>query len=219
MCQSYGQEKSIEIDYVVDYEIPSKRNSTVDTISIGFNKDGKYIWTNHNALALSLAKSLVKNSSQDYSKAESDLILDTEEGILTLIFKLDRNIIFFSLSLETFLPNSNEEDLDLITEDSGEIITVLEKEIAVYNMFPSNKPEDVISIATDKAFNVNNNLIFKKFFEIAFKKSGFSDNSAPTIPSGLIMKIMEDGNTMIEAVKVDNTKKTIKINYSFKITE
>lgn len=218
--KSYSQEKTIKIDYIVDYSVPSKRNNTVDTVSIGFNKDGKYLWTNHNKLVLNLAKSLLKNSSEDYTKAETNLILNTEEGILTLIFELNDNIIFFKLGLDSFLPkNDNDDSLDLITQVSDETITVLEKDAAIYNIFPKNNPKDVLSIATDKTLNVNNNLIFKKFFEIAFQKSGFKDDTLPNMPSGLIMKLIDKNKTLIEAIKVDKNKRTIKINYNFKITE
>ena len=218
--QSYSQEKSIEIDYLVDYSVPSKRNNTIDTVSIGFNKDGKYLWTNYNKLVLNLAKSLLKNSSEDYTKAETNLILNTEEGILTLIFELKDNIIFFKLDIDSFLPNNgNDDNLDLITQVSDEKITVLEKEVAVYNIFPKNNPKDVLSIAVDKTINVNNNLIFKKFFEIAFQKSGLKDNTFPNVPNGLIMTLSDKNKTLIEATKVDKNKRTIKFNYNFKITE
>ncbi|WP_296313276.1 hypothetical protein [Winogradskyella sp. UBA3174] len=219
----FSQERVIEIDYVVDYTIPSKGNKTIDTISIGFDKNGKYLWTNYNELALGLAKSMLKNSSEDFVNAKSNIIFNTEDGTLTLVFELNKNLIYFNLSLDSFIPvrrsNGDENSLDLITENTGETIKVLGKDVKVYNMFPSENPDDVITMATDKDYNVNNNQIFKKIFEIAFQKSGLEDESMPNIPSGLIMKVIENNNTMIEAIKVNDKKKTIKINYSFKITE
>ena len=222
-AHTFSQEKTIEIDYVADYVIPSNGNTKVDTISIGFSKNGKYLWTNYNDLALGLAKSMIKNSSEDFVNAKSNIIFNTEDGTLTLVFELNKNLIYFNLNLDSFIPtnrgNNDEKGLDLITEDTGETMTVLGKEIKAYTMFPSSNPNDTITMATDEDYDVNNNQIFKKIFEIAFQKSGFSDQTMPNIPSGLIMKIIEKNNTILEAIKVDNIKKTIKINYSFKITE
>lgn len=221
--QSHGQQKTVEIDYIVDYAIPSNRNQTIDTISIGFNKEGKYLWTNYNALALSLAKSMIKNTSEDYSNAKSNIIYDAEEGTLLLTFEFNKNIIFFNLNLDSFFPytgsSENDERFNLITEDVGETIELLGKDVKVYNMYPSDKPNDVLTIATDQDFEVNNNLIFKKIFELMFQKLGSKKEEMPEVPNGLIMKVIEKEKTMIEAIKVDNTKKTININYSFKITE
>lgn len=220
---SFSQEKSIEIDYVVDYVVPSENNTTVDTISIGFNKNGKYLWTNYNELALGLAKSMLKNSSEDFVDAKSNIIFNTEDGTLTLAFELDKNFIYFNLSLDSFIPgnesNEDESSLDLITEDTGETMTILGKDMKAYNLFPSSNPDDTITMATDVDYKMNNNQIFKKIFEIAFQKSGLNNETMPNIPSGLIMKIVEKDKTILEAIKVYNKKKTIKINYSFKITE
>lgn len=217
---SFSQEKTIEIDYFVDYVIPSKRQTTTDTISIGFNKDGKYLWTNYNKLALDLAKSLIKNSSEDYSKAKSNIIYDTEEGSLLLTFEFNKNFIFFNLNLDSFLPFSeSDESFNLITEDIGETMKVLDREVNIYNIFPDDKPEEILTIATDIDYKVNNSAIFKKFFEIAFRKSGMEDNNLPQFPDGLILKIIETENTLLEAIKISDKKKTIKINYSLKITE
>ncbi|WP_411894350.1 hypothetical protein [Winogradskyella sp. A2] len=221
---SNGQEKEIDIHYVVDYSIPSERNTTVDTISIGFNKDGKYLWTNYNKLALSLAKSLIKDKQKDYESATGHIIYDTEQGVITLLFELGNNSIFFNLDLDSFLPSSefstdDDESLDLITEDTGETIRVLDKDAQVYLMFPSNSPNDIVSMAVNTDYQVNNAVIFKRFFEMAFQKTGFKDQFAPDMPNGLIMKIFENDKSMIEAIKVVDKKKTIKINYSFKITE
>jgi len=220
---SFSQEKVIELDYFVDYVVPGKRQKNTDTITIGFNKDGKYLWTNYNKLALNLAKSLVKDSSKDYTKAESNIIYDTEEGTLLMTFEFDNNLIFFNLNIDSFLPKTNnndkDESLDLITEDIGETTEVLGREVDMHNIFPSDKPNDVLTIATDKEFNVNNTAIFKKLFEIAFMKKGIKNDNLPEFPEGLIMKIIIEENTLIEAINVDNTKKTLTINHSFKITE
>ncbi len=112
-----------------------------------------------------------------------------------------------------------EENLGLITENVGESITVLDRETEVHNIFPGGQPNDIITIATDKAYKVNNSQLFKKFFEIAFRKSGFKDDSTPFMPEGLILKVIEKERTLLEAIKINTSKKIIKINYSFKITE
>ena len=40
------------------------------------------------------------------------------------------------------------------------------------------------------------------------------------LPDGLILKALDEkGSVLIEAINVDNTKKTLTINHSFKITE
>ena len=218
---AFSQEKTVDIDYIVDYVVPKKRALPADTISIGFNKDGRYVWTNYNKLALGLARSLIKNSSEDYTKAKSNIIYDTKDGSLLLTFEFKENLIFFNLNIETFLPPSPESDsgLGLITEDVGETIEIIDREANLHNIFPGDQPNDVLTVATDQEYKVNNSKVFKKLFEIAFGMSDLTDDSTPQIPEGLILKVIEKERTLLEAIKVNTTKKTIKINYSFKITE
>jgi len=60
---TYSQEKIIEIDYTVDYLIANNKRQSMDTISIGYSKNGKYLWTDYNELAQEFYISLFKKFS------------------------------------------------------------------------------------------------------------------------------------------------------------
>ncbi|WP_296385146.1 hypothetical protein [Winogradskyella sp.] len=216
----YSQNESIIIDYTVDYLIPNKEGIK-DTISIGYNMDGKFLWTNSTALAESLAKSMIPNPDL-YKKANSNIIYNTTTKEIVMDINIDENQIFFKINIGLFIPKkgnvTNVEDMNLITESTDVTTKVLDKEVNIFTIYPEGKEIDQIEVAIDKDYKMNNNIIFQRLFEIAAIATGEKILSSD-IPDGLILKIGDNNQTLIEAIKVNTTKKTININYSFKITE
>jgi len=224
LCGAFGyaQEKEIVINYTVEYLIPSTRKKATDTVNIGFDKSGKYLWTNSKALAEDIGKSIFRGNSKLMEAAELAIVLDTENMSVIMVFKSEGNEMFMNMELSKIMPlpkNQDQDEFELISEDTGNSIEVAGKKASVYDVYPSNKPSEAISIAFDKSIPINNNKLFKRFFELIFAAEGSSSLLGMDFPNGLLMSVSNKGEIMMEAHKVDTKTKTININYSFKITE
>ena len=130
--------------------------------------------------------------------------------------------MFFNLALENIVPlppAQKDENFELISENTGETVTVLDRTTDIYSIFPSDKPTESISVAFDASTPIDNQRIFEKLFEMVLASEGNSGFVGAEIPKGLIMNVTLDGVTAMEAIKIDATSKTININYSFTIQE
>lgn len=219
----YAQERTITIDYTVDYLIPNKRKNTSDTISVGFSKDSKYIWTNSKSLAKDLGRSMFRRNPEILDNADLGIIYDTEKAVIMMCFQSGKNQLFFNFEISTFLPypqaNNTAEEFELLSDNTHETINIADREATNYNIYPSNKESDLMTVAFDESISIQNTQLFNKIFELMFESNLGSSLLRIHIPDGLIMKVSNKGETMIEAYKVDTSTKTININYSFKITE
>ncbi|MGS2727807.1 hypothetical protein ACU8DI_14445 [Psychroserpens sp. BH13MA-6] len=219
----FSQEQSISIDYTVDYLIPNRRQQAMDTVSVGYQKDGKYIWTNSNALAQDLGKSIFRRNPELLENADLAIIYDTENALLMMCFLSGENEIFFKFEISNFLPpipqDGDMDSYELISENTGEVIEVLDYKSTVYDIFPSNKETDIMTVAFNNDLKVKNKQLFKKIFQMILSSQMGSEVVDVDIPEGLIMKVTNKGKTMLEAYHVETSTKTININYSFKITE
>ena len=220
---SYAQEKIITIDYTVDYHIPKKNKTEVDTVSIGFDKSGRYLWTDSEFLAKDLGRSIFRGKEELLKDAQIGIIIDTEKLTITLFFKSGDNDIYMNVALDAIIPISKstktENEFELLSEPTGETITVLDREIEVYSIYPSNKPNDTVYFALDKELEVNNSKLFNNFLSLFFASEANSQMKGLNFPNGLILNISDDGKTILEAHKLETTTKTITINHSYKITE
>lgn len=217
------QEKVIDIDYTVQYLIPKKRSTEVDTVSVGFNKEGKYLWTDSKFLAKDLAKSFFKNKEDLLNNAELNIVLDTENLTLMLFFNSGDNVMFMNLELSNLVPlpppSKNNKDIELIAEPTGDVIKILDKKAEVYDVYPSNDPNDSVYFAFDTSIEVKNNRLFEKFFSLFFAAEDNSKMKSLNFPNGLLLSISDEDETIITANAIDTTTKTITLNYSFKISE
>ncbi|WP_299277139.1 hypothetical protein [uncultured Psychroserpens sp.] len=219
----YAQEKTITIDYTVEYLAPNKRKGTNDTITVGFEKNGKYIWTNSKSLARDLGKSMFRRNAEMLENAELAIIYDTEKAALMMCFQSGENELFMNFELSALVPmpfpSEDEEEFELISENTQETINIADRKATVYDVYPSHKNSEKISVAFDDSLKVKNSQLFKKIFELMFASKNNANLLGFNIPDGLIMQVASDEETMIKAHKVDTTQKTININYSFKIKE
>ena len=221
---SYSQEKTIELDYVVEYIIPNKKKQTIDTISIGYDKSGKFLWTNYKELTKEFSKALFKNNSESIlSESNSNLILETETADIIFSFKNNNDIIYFKVNLSTFIPLENDnalnEDIVLISERTEQTSTIFNREFTDYALYPDTKPENKLFATFDEKRPVNNNFLLQKFLELMMQKTSSQGSFTSNLPEGLILKISDGNTSLIEAIKINKSKKTININHSFKVTE
>ncbi|MDG5493060.1 hypothetical protein [Psychroserpens sp. SPM9] len=218
-----SQETKIQIDYTVDYIVPSERRKTNDTVSIGYSKSGKFVWTDSKKLAQSLARNMFKNNPELLDNADLYVIYNAEDALLMMCFESGKNKLFFNVELSKLVPGPDiideSNEFELISESTNESITILDKKAAIYDIYPSHKETDIVTMAFDESIKIDNTQLFKNLFQIMFASEGNSGLLGINIPEGLIMKVSSKRETILEAIHVDTTPKTININYSFKITE
>ena len=223
MSYSYAQEKIITIDYTVDYLIPKKNGIEIDTVSIGFNKTGRYLWTNSEYLAKDLGRSIFNGQEVLLKDAEIGIILDTENLTVTLFFSSGENQIYMNVALNAIIPipdpSSSSKTFELVAEPTGENITVLDREIEVYSVFPSTDQNDTVYFAFDDTIDMDNNKLFGNFLSLFFASEENTKMESLNFPNGLILNISDDGQTVVEAHKINTKRKTITLNHSYKITE
>ena len=219
---SYAQEKKISVDYIVEYLIPNKRQATIDTVKIGLDKSGRYIWTDSEYLAKDLAKSMFSGKENMMKNSELAIILDTKNMSVMLFFNSGENEMYMNMSLYNFFPvsgSSDAESFELISENTNEKVSVADREGIVYNIYPSNETSEKIAVVFDESIDVNNNKLFNNFFKLVFAAEGGSVLNDLELPNGLILNISNKGETFVEAIKIQTERKTFTINHSFKITE
>lgn len=221
---SFAQETVIDIDYTVDYVVPNKRKKTVDTISIGFNKDGKYLWTNSNILTSEFGNSVFLGGAKNIDDAQFNLIYSVENGTFIILFKYGESVIYANLDIETIIPmdeeDSFDENMNLVAEQINEKERVLDFDCSSYKLYPDSKPNEAITISVADDLESKNNVFFSKFINLMLRMTSSKGQINVDLPDGLILKVLDDeGSVLIEAINVENNKKTITINHSFKITE
>lgn len=221
---SFSQETVIDIDYTVDYAIPNERKKTIDTISIGFDKDGKYLWTNDDLLTNEFGKSVFLGGANKIEGSQFNLIYSAENDKLIIFFKFAESIIYANLDIENILPvdekDAINENINLITEDIKEEDSVVDFKTITYKLYPDFEPSEAITISVADNLNCKNNVFFSKFVGLMLRMTSSKGQITVDLPDGLILKALDEkGSVLIEAINVDNTKKTLTINHSFKITE
>jgi len=221
----YSQNESFKVNYTVDYLIP-KKNGQKDSLSISFNKDGKYLITESKSLAESITKQLMGSLMQNENNLNTSthIILNTSTGEIYINVNMSNNRMFFKIDITQFMPKNNNstnfgEGFKLITEKTDSSLNIFDKEIPFYDIYPKNEKDDRINVAIDSDYEVNNNQVFKRFFELVLKSMNASSTFEVDLPQGLILSVKQDNKTLIEAYNIDDTEKTIDINYSFKISE
>ncbi|MEL6813080.1 MAG: hypothetical protein AAFP76_17295, partial [Bacteroidota bacterium] len=87
----FAQSEQVVFDYTVTYKVPSKKRRTVDTVSIGFTKNGQYIFTDSKLIAKDFAADVFGgagangpgNSAILYNASTADLHFSYDsDGIL-----------------------------------------------------------------------------------------------------------------------------------------
>lgn len=217
-----AQNVDITFDYTVDYTVPNKRQQSIDTITVGYEKSGRYLWSNFEGLAKEFAKDVFKKSNFDTKNSESNIIYDSETTMVYVSLKMNKSLVYFAISLEDIIPANNDplnEDIFINSTITSEVFSLNNNEYPEYAVSPSSEPNQSVMVAINKDYKVDNNKIFKKFLELMLAKTQSNGNIAIDLPEGLILSIRDDNQSLLEAIKLDNTKKQIQINHSFKIIQ
>ncbi len=221
---SYAQEKKIEIDYVVDYVIPNNRTQAMDTVSIGFNKDGKFLWTNASVLAKKLADTKFMSKANNSENSEINLLYNTIDNKVLFSIIFGDNEIYANMDMASIIPinseNSFDEDINLLVIPLSEKESMFERAVSVFELYPEEESNEGLRIILDENHYCNNNTYTSGFIDLMLKMTSSTGNIKFDIPNGLFLKAYDlNDNLLIEAINVNTDKKTIILNYNFQIKE
>lgn len=219
---SIAQSRTISLDYMVDYVVPTSRQAEVDTIKIGFAENGRFIFTNNKDLAKSFGKSIFKNKPELFNNADLGIMYDSQDGVIMMVFQSGKNEMFFRMDISNLIPapmNVENEEFGLISENTNEKVEVNGRSGTIYSVFPTNNVNDTMDVAFDDSYSVDNNTLFGSIVKSILESMNEGDLTQLDLPDGLILKVMSKGVILLEAVQIDTTPKTLDINYSFKISE
>lgn len=195
---------------------------TADTVSISFDKAGKYLFTDFPLLKDDFGASLFKGTELDFSSAVTHFILDTEKMDVLFNIDFDANVMFVKMNIESFIPNSAnplDDDIELISEATSKTMTVAGKDYPTYFLYPISEPEDTLTLAIDTTRLVDNNKLIDQFLTLMLKETQSNGTISYNLPNGLILAVYSKQGIMIEAISVEDIDTTITISHSFKIKE
>ena len=220
---SFSQTTTIQLDYSVSYEVINARKVN-DTISISFDEEGNYFYTNTKSLAKDLARSFFKYNQTLINNSNINILFDVRKELLFINFESDSNYVFFKMNVNDLLPNTDSKkdtidpkEIELVSEPTNKKVTVLDSEYNLYKIFPSHETDKPIYVAIDKinSFNINH-LIY--FFA---KKFSLAENlllKPIHIPKGIIMLVKNHKeDTILKIINVKKQPKKIEFNHSFTI--
>ncbi len=217
---SFGQNKDIELDYTVTYEVPNAKKNTIDTVSVSFNKEGTYLYSNARILVDEFSSSILKNRNIDVSQATSSIIYDSKNTEVYINLDVQGNLVFMKLNLNSIIPSESDplpENVKLITEKSKEDTFLLNKSFPTYLLYAETEPASDIKLVIDEDHTVNNNLILAKFIELMLTKTKSDGSIDFDIPDGVILSVSQSGESIIKAINFESKPIKINISHSFNI--
>ncbi|MFT5890227.1 MAG: hypothetical protein ACI9Y7_000317 [Dokdonia sp.] len=222
----WGQSQSHEfkIDYTVKYLVENKQGSK-DTVSIGFEKNGKYLWSDYKGIVREFA-SKVLNDDNDIPSGSSNIIYSSADGKLYIILDIDAFKMTLDTEIAALLPggnanNSMNEKAELKHEKSNQNFMFDGKKVDVYKIFPNTEPQNEIYMAIDTSYSLDNNFLFQNFLNIMLNATSSKGEIKINIPNGIILSMTgpSSDKMLIEAISVDTKSRKISLNNSFKISE
>lgn len=217
-----AQDITVNLDYKVVYEIPSSARNTIDTISISFDKAGKFLYSDARLLGENFGKSVFENPNLDLSTARSSFVLDTENMEIYFNFSLEKSMMFFKMDLETLIPMESdpfEGNMELISEKTGDQIEIAGGYYPSYLLYPNTEPEDPLTLVIDSERPVNNYNVINEFIQLMLRKTESKGSMSLKIPQGLILGVYSKSGTMMEAISVEDVSTTINVSHRFTIDE
>ncbi|SHG39587.1 hypothetical protein [Winogradskyella jejuensis] len=221
---SFSQEKIIEIDYTVDYVVPNKKTQSMDTISIGYNKEGKFLWTNSDALAKKFTENNFMSKVNSNNGASVDLVYDALDNRFLLSMLIGNSEFFANMDIESVVPIDDKdgfhENISLITTPISITESLFGKELSVYEFYPREEPNEGLRILFDESLPCKNNTYVSGIINLMLNMTQSTGKIDFDLPEGLFLKAYDfDDNLLIEAINLDTNKKTLFINYNFQIKE
>ncbi|MBG6128870.1 hypothetical protein IWQ47_000437 [Aquimarina sp. EL_43] len=213
--------QKIVIDYFVDYEIETKNKK--DTITIGFSKNGDYLYTDSDALVKSFQRSVFKRRNTDIKNSEMHIVFDIKKQFVYFLMTFDKNEFFMKMNVNDFIPSpKNKSPFDGITqfifEKTEDNIQIENKDYNIHQLYPDSEPEEKIKIAYSKEMKFNNSILLNSIYKMMSGSNTSEDIKIPKM-NGVILYLASKNKTLIKAVKTDSNPKTLDINFSYKITE
>ena len=103
----WSQNQEFNLDYTVDYLINNRQTQSKDTISIGYSKSGKYLWTNYDGLAQEMGAGLFGKGAP-LPQGASNMIYNSSNGQIYLIVKLGSVNLYMNMEIAALLSGANE---------------------------------------------------------------------------------------------------------------
>lgn len=224
ICFTAKSQKSvINLDYSVKYIIPSKKKSKVDTLTLSFDKNGQYLFTNDGFLAKDFGLD-VFGSSANKDNSNLGLLYNSLTDKIILNFEFETDIMFMKMDVKTIAQNGGKingfsEDLELITSQ-GKSITLLNQEVKLFEVYPKGQKQEAVSIIVDTKRPVDNNKLLITFIDSMLNVSDSSGSIKINIPKGLILGAFDKtGSNLFEAIEIKDTNKTIEFEHTFILKE
>lgn len=224
ICFTATSQKSvINLDYSVKYIIPSKKKSKVDTLTLSFDKNGQYLFTNDRFLAKDFGLD-VFGSSANKDNSNLGLLYNSLTDKIILNFEFETDIMFMKMDVKTIAQNGGEingfsENLELITS-KGKSITLLNQEVKLFEVYPKGQKQEAVSIIVDTKRPVDNNKLLITFIHSMLNASDSSGSIKINIPKGLILGVFDKtGSNLFEAIEIKDTNKTIEFEHTFILKE
>lgn len=221
-----GQSQSHEftIDYTVKYLIKNKEG-TKDTVTVGFEKNGKYLWSDYKGIVKEFASKVMGDGN--LPSDSSNIIYSSVDGKLYFFLDIDA----FKMTLETeiatmlLMPRDKEssmnEEVELKHEKTDQNFMFNGKKVAIYKVYPDSAPQNAIGMAIDTSYEVDNNFLFQNFLNVILNATSSKGEIIINIPNGIILSMTEPSSNdmLIEAISIDTKSRKISLNNSFKISE
>jgi len=218
-----SQSTIVNLDYTVSYEIPSVKKGK-DTLSISFDKDGKFLFTDTNILAKDLARKVFRTNQALINNSKINLLFDVEKELAYINFNSGQNHMFLQMDINSFLPSKpvkqdsiESKEVQLISKQTDEKVWVMNSEYKLYEIYTSGEVEQPVYVAFDESnsFNINN-LLYLFFEKLALTESTLL--KPKSISKGIIMQIKNHkGDVILTAVNILKQHKKIEFNHSFTI--
>ncbi|EZH73251.1 hypothetical protein ATO12_19820 [Aquimarina atlantica] len=213
--------QKIIIDYFVDYEIETKNKK--DTITIGFSKNGDYLYTDSDALVKSFQRSVFKRRNTSFKNSEMHIVFDIKKQFVYFLMTFDKNEFFMKMNVNDFIPSAKDKSpFDGITkfifEKTEDNILIENKDYNIHQLYPDSEPEEKIKIAYSKEMKFNNSILLNSIYKMMSGSNTSEDIKIPKI-NGVILYLASKNKTILKAIKTNSNPKTLDINFSYKITE
>jgi len=223
----WGQSQSHDftIDYTVKYLIDNAKKATKDTITIGFEKEGKYIWSNYKGLAAEFASEIMPGlgaipdgtSNFVYASETNKFYMAVFLGPLNMMMDMDIAMVMQGTFSED---DKFNEKVVLESRQTSNMFSFNGGKYPTYEIYADVEPDSAMTFAVDESKEMNNSALLMSFIQLMISATDSSGDIQGELPEGIILSIMDsDKRPLLEAIDVDTKPRKISLNNSFKISE
>ena len=223
----WGQSQNHEftIDYTVKYVIDNAKKGAKDTITVGFEKDGKYLWSSYRGLAEEFAAEIMPGlgnipegaSNFVYASESNKFYMSVFLGPLNMMMDMDIALMMQGTFSED---DKFEEKVVLESRQTSDMFPFMGKEYPTYEVYADLEPDKAITFVVDESRSMNNSALLMSFIQLMISATESSGDIQGELPEGIILSIIDNNDgVLIEAIDVDTKPRKISLNNSFKISE